>query len=107
MPGFGGLELTTSSTALQALTDAVLYLVAYPFECAEQLSSRVGCRVAPGFSDRVIFRELFPHGLTMLDLPVKGFPMPLTMSHIAARQEVRELLTMLRLPGLEKATTGG
>ena len=41
VPGFGGLELTTSSTALQALTDAVLYLVAYPFECAEQLSSRV------------------------------------------------------------------
>jgi hypothetical protein len=38
---FGGLELTTSSTALSALTDAVLYLVAYPFECAEQLSSRV------------------------------------------------------------------
>ena len=38
---FGGLEITTSSTALQALTDAVLYLVAYPFECAEQLASRV------------------------------------------------------------------
>ena len=38
---FGGLEITTSSTQLQALTDAVLYLVAYPFECAEQLSSRV------------------------------------------------------------------
>src|SRR4029077_19655850 len=38
---FGGLEITTSSTALQALTDAVLYLVAYPYECAEQLSSRV------------------------------------------------------------------
>ena len=38
---FGGLEVTISSTALQALTDAVLYLVAYPFECAEQLSSRV------------------------------------------------------------------
>jgi uncharacterized protein YfaS (alpha-2-macroglobulin family) len=37
----GGLEVTTSSTALQALTDALLYLVAYPFECAEQLSSRV------------------------------------------------------------------
>ena len=40
-PEFGGLEVTTSSTALQALTDAVLYLVAYPFECAEQLASRV------------------------------------------------------------------
>ena len=38
---FGGLEVTTSSTALQTLTDAVLYLAAYPFECAEQLSSRV------------------------------------------------------------------
>src|SRR6185295_9132023 len=38
---FGGLEITTSSTEFQALTDAVLYLVAYPFECAEQLSSRI------------------------------------------------------------------
>lgn len=38
---FGGLEVTTSSTQLQALTDAFLYLVAYPFECAEQVSSRV------------------------------------------------------------------
>lgn len=40
-PQFGGLEITTSSTALQALTDAVLYLVSYPFECSEQLASRV------------------------------------------------------------------
>jgi hypothetical protein len=40
-PQFGGLEISTSSTALQALTDAVLYLVAYPFECSEQLASRI------------------------------------------------------------------
>lgn len=40
-PQYGGLEISTSSTALQSLTDAVLYLVAYPFECSEQLSSRV------------------------------------------------------------------
>lgn len=40
-PQFGGLEITTSSTALQALTDAVIYLVNYPFECSEQVSSRV------------------------------------------------------------------
>ncbi len=40
-PQFGGLEITTSSTALQALTDAVLYLVSYPYECSEQLSSRI------------------------------------------------------------------
>jgi uncharacterized protein YfaS (alpha-2-macroglobulin family) len=38
---FGGLEVTTSSTNLQALTDAFLYLVKYPFECAEQRASRV------------------------------------------------------------------
>jgi uncharacterized protein YfaS (alpha-2-macroglobulin family) len=38
---FGGLEVTTSSTALQALTDAFLYLVRYPFECNEQVASRV------------------------------------------------------------------
>ncbi len=38
---FGGLEISTSSTALQALTDAVLYLTAYKFECSEQLASRI------------------------------------------------------------------
>lgn len=38
---FGGLEITTSSTQLQALTDAVLYLVRYPFECSEQIASRL------------------------------------------------------------------
>ena len=40
-PQFGGLEITTSSTALSALTDAVLYLVSYPYECSEQLASRI------------------------------------------------------------------
>jgi alpha-2-macroglobulin len=38
---FGGLEITTSSTQLQALTDAVLYLTSYPYECSEQIASRV------------------------------------------------------------------
>jgi uncharacterized protein YfaS (alpha-2-macroglobulin family) len=38
---YGGLEVTTSSTALQALTDAVLYLETYPFECTEQIASRI------------------------------------------------------------------
>jgi hypothetical protein len=41
LEGFGGLEVTTSSTALTELTDAVLYLTSYPFECAEQVASRV------------------------------------------------------------------
>jgi hypothetical protein len=34
-PQFGGLEITTASTAA-SLTDAVIYLVSYPYECSEQ-----------------------------------------------------------------------
>ena len=40
-PQFGGLELTTSSTQLQELTDAYIYLANYPYECSEQISSRM------------------------------------------------------------------
>lgn len=40
-PQFGGLQISTSSTALHALTDAVLYLVEYPFESTEPLASRI------------------------------------------------------------------
>jgi chromosome partitioning protein len=66
----------------------------------EKLSERISFRVAPGFGERIIFRELFPHGLTMLDLPQKALGIPLSMSHVAARQEVRELLQTLKLPGI-------
>ncbi len=72
----------------------------------EKVSSRIGCRFAAGLSERVIYRELFPLGLTVLDLPVPGLAVPLTMSHIAARQEVRTLLTALRLPGIERDAGG-
>jgi hypothetical protein len=41
LPGYGGLEVTTSSTAVQELTDALLYLVRYPYECTEQMASRL------------------------------------------------------------------
>ncbi|MBK8150951.1 MAG: hypothetical protein IPK58_22805 [Acidobacteria bacterium] len=40
-PQFGGLEVTTSSTQLQELTDAFIYLYRYQFECSEQISSRM------------------------------------------------------------------
>ncbi|HEX2639663.1 MAG TPA: alpha-2-macroglobulin family protein, partial [Pyrinomonadaceae bacterium] len=40
-PQFGGLEVTTSSTQLQELTDSFIYLYRYPFECSEQVSSRM------------------------------------------------------------------
>ena len=64
-----------------------------------QLSRRIGFRVAPGFAERVIFRELFPRGLTLLDLKDIGTE-TLSMSNIAARQELRELISTLNLPGV-------
>ncbi|SNT75196.1 division plane positioning ATPase MipZ [Paracoccus seriniphilus] len=64
------------------------------------LSKRIGFRVAPGFSERVIFRELFPRGLTLLDLKDIGTEQ-LSMSNIAARQELRDLVAELNLPGVE------
>ena len=66
----------------------------------EELSRRIGFRVAPGISERVIFRELFPRGLTVLDLKDTGVDQ-LNLSNIAARQEVRDLLKELKLPGAE------
>ncbi|MBU3028683.1 division plane positioning ATPase MipZ [Paracoccus marinaquae] len=66
------------------------------------LSKRIGFRVAPGFSERVIFRELFPRGLTLLDLKDLGTEQ-LSMSNIAARQELRDLIVTLNLPGVEAA----
>jgi len=63
-----------------------------------ELSKRIGFRMAPGFSERVIFRELFLKGLTLLDLTKQKSPIKLSMSHVAARQEVRNLFATLRLP---------
>ncbi len=68
----------------------------------EDLSRRIGFRVLPGFSERVVFRELFPRGLTLLDLKDTGVDQ-LSVSNIAARQELRDLMAGLRLPAL----TGG
>ncbi|MFV0474478.1 MAG: division plane positioning ATPase MipZ [Pikeienuella sp.] len=65
----------------------------------EELSRRIGFRIAPGFSERVIFRELFLDGLTLMDL--QGGAM--SLSHVAARQEVRDLLKTLDLPGVTAA----
>lgn len=63
------------------------------------LSRRLGFRVADGFSERVIYRELFPRGLTVLDtLDETTLGARPSLSHLAARQEVRSLLDSLRLP---------
>ena len=65
----------------------------------EQLAKRIGFRVAPGFNERVIFRELFPRGLTLLDLKEVGVKQ-MNISNVAARQELRDLMKSLNLPGV-------
>lgn len=69
----------------------------------EALGPRVGFRTATGFSERVIYRELFPRGLTVLD--VGGAGMKMTMSHVGARNEVRQLLAVV-LQGIAAARDG-
>jgi chromosome partitioning protein len=60
-----------------------------------EMAKRVGFRVAQGLSERVIYRELFPSGLTLLD---KGQLGELGTSHLVARQELRALIKALSLP---------
>lgn len=70
----------------------------------EKIAVRLGCRVAEGIAERVIFRSLFPTGMTVFD-PLDeellgGLP---SMSHISARQEYRMLADALQLPISERA----
>ncbi|MCP5374449.1 MAG: AAA family ATPase [Hyphomicrobiales bacterium] len=62
------------------------------------LSRRIGFRTVPGFGERVIYRELFHRGLTLMDLRDLAGEVSLSMSHLAARQEVRALVEAVRLP---------
>ena len=61
----------------------------------DELARRVGFRVIPGLGERVIYRELFPKGLTLLDLSDLG---EVGLGHIAARQELREMIAGLAVP---------
>jgi chromosome partitioning protein len=61
----------------------------------DELSKRIGFRVIPGLSERVIYRELFPRGLTLLDT---GAIDEVSLSHVTARAELRELIASLNLP---------
>lgn len=65
------------------------------------LSKRLGFRYMPGFGERVIFKELFLSGMTLLDLDKS--PQEMTLSHVSARQELRNLLQMINLPHYHEA----
>jgi chromosome partitioning protein len=68
----------------------------------DELARRIGFRVAPGFSERVIFREMFLQGLTVLDVLETDNGGKLSISHVAARQEVRSLLQVLKIPEVDR-----
>lgn len=66
----------------------------------ESLSKRIGFRLVAGFGERVIFRELFLNGITLLDLREARIAM--SLSHVAARQELNQLLEMIQIPKQKK-----
>ena len=69
-----------------------------------QLAKRIGVRSVDGLGERVIFRELFLQGLTLMDL--RELNITPTLSHLAARQEVRALMESIKLPltpGMQKS----
>lgn len=68
-------------------------------QTVEEIAERLGCRVAEGIAERVIFRSLFKLGMTVFD-PLEAALLGATpsMSHVNARQEYRSLVAALRLP---------
>lgn len=70
-------------------------------ERVQALSRKVGFRVGPGLRDRVIYRELFPFGLTVADLSPSIRPVAMSLQHVAARQELRALMSALGFTGLD------
>lgn len=72
-------------------------------EVLERLSARLGFRVASGFNERVIYRELFLQGLTLLDVKPGVVGVNLNISHIAAKQELNNFLQHINLAKLNNA----
>ncbi len=83
-PQFGGLSVTASSTELQSLTDALIYLVDYPFQCNEQRASRVLAIAA--------LRDV----LTAFDAP--GLPKP-ELLEASVRSDLEHLATLQHANG--------
>ena len=66
----------------------------------KDLAGRISFRTVVGFGERVIFRELFLAGLTIMDLKDAAGPQALSPSHLAARAEVQALVNAIGLPPL-------
>ena len=64
----------------------------------KKLQRRIKFRYVSGVNERVIFRELFPQGLTMFDLQKINKKNATQTSHVAARFEIKNLIDALELP---------
>lgn len=67
-------------------------------ETLELLAKRIGFRTVKGFGERVIFRELYLQGLTLMDVKEANIGIAMGLSHVAARNEVRALISAIKLP---------
>lgn len=63
----------------------------------EGFSKRSGARLAEGLSERVIYKELFLKGLTLLDVLNENADVGVTLSHVSARQELRRFMDFLNV----------
>lgn len=68
----------------------------------EKFAKRFGARLLSGLSERVIYRELFLDGLTLHDLSKDTPEHGLKISHLAARQELRELFDAININQLKQ-----
>ncbi|MBF0251940.1 MAG: AAA family ATPase [Alphaproteobacteria bacterium] len=93
-----GLDWVVLRNRLSNLADRNKLMMA---EVLKDLSGELGFRVAAGFAERVVYRQLFLAGLTVMDLDEPAFAVEPTKSYVAARDEMRELIRFLWLPGLD------
>jgi chromosome partitioning protein len=73
----------------------------------EALSALLGFRFLDGLAERAVYREFFARGLTALDpLDMAVLGTRPSLSHAAAQEEVRTLLSALRLPVNDRRRQG-
>ena len=82
---------------MSCYTDHVRFFAADEIKALETLSKQVGFRIGPALHERVIYRELFPFGLTVADLAPGVRPLRISEPRDAVRKEVDAVLAALGL----------
>jgi chromosome partitioning protein len=74
-------------------------------DAVEKAAEEAGFRIATGLAERLIYRQFFPKGLTAMDsMEVSLLGVKPTLSHVLARQEVRQLISILEVETPEKSS---